>query len=62
MDDFSGLGFVNFFILPHSNSKDFVKSNLRMVEKLPEYNQAVVALYDNQTIWVEDGKLEILAT
>lgn len=61
MEDFSGIGLVNFLILPHSNSKDFVESNLRMVEKLPEYNQAVVVLYDNQAIWVEDTKLEILS-
>ncbi len=58
--DFSGLGLVNFLILPHANSKDFVEANLHMVEKLPEYNQPLIILYDNQAVWVDEGKIEIL--
>ena len=62
MKDNSGLGLVNFLIMPHTNSKDFALGNAKMVSELPEIKtcQSLIFLYDNQAIWVEDNKLEIL--
>ena len=61
MKDFSGLKFVNFLIIPHTNNKDFSKGNIEMVKYLPKFSQPLVFIYDNQAIWVEDDKFEILA-
>ncbi|MEK7184598.1 MAG: Type 1 glutamine amidotransferase-like domain-containing protein, partial [Patescibacteria group bacterium] len=60
MRDFSGLGLVNFLIIPHVNNKDCTKSNLQMIEHLPENLQTLIFINDDQAIWVDDGKLEIL--
>ncbi len=60
VNDFSGVGFVNFLILPHANNKDFVTSNLRMIEKMSECKQVAIALYDNRAIWVDNDKIQIL--
>src|SRR3989339_90949 len=56
MKDNSGLGLVNFLIIPHTNSKDFAKGNSKMVSELPEIEscQSLIFIYDNQAVWVED--------
>ncbi len=59
--DFSGLKLVNFLIMPHTNSKDFTKGNIETVKMLPKYSQPLVFIYDNQAVWVEDGKFEIVS-
>lgn len=63
MKDNSGLGLVNFLIIPHTNSKDFAKGNAKMVTELPEMDthQSLIFIYDNQAVWVEDGKMEIVS-
>ncbi|NTV44709.1 MAG: type 1 glutamine amidotransferase-like domain-containing protein [Candidatus Yonathbacteria bacterium] len=60
MSDWSGLGFVNFSILPHAGTEYFVESNKKMIGHLPEYPQAVVVLFDNQAVWCSDGKFEVI--
>lgn len=63
MTDNSGLGLVNFMIMPHTNNKDFAPSNALMVSELPEIknNQPLIFIYDNQAVWVEDNKFEIVS-
>ncbi len=61
MKDFSGLGLVNFLIIPHTNNKDFTKGNVEMVKFLPKFSQPLIFIYDNQAVWVEDDKFEILS-
>lgn len=63
MKDNSGLSLVNFLIIPHTNSKDFAKGNSKMVSELPEIEscQSLIFIYDNQAVWVEDNKFEILS-
>ncbi|MDD5547804.1 MAG: Type 1 glutamine amidotransferase-like domain-containing protein [Candidatus Pacebacteria bacterium] len=58
--DYSGLGLVNFLIMPHSNNNDFSEGNIKAVSFLPKYSQPVIFLYDNQAIWVVDDKIEII--
>ncbi len=63
MKDNSGLGLVNFLIMPHTNSKDFAQGNSKMVSELPEIEscQSLIFIYDNQAVWVEDNRFEILS-
>lgn len=61
MKDYKGLGLVNFMIIPHCNNKDFVKGNTEMVKYLPKVPQALIFIYDNQVVWVEDDKFEIVS-
>lgn len=60
LPDFNGLGLVNFLIMPHCNSTDFTDNNIKTIKRLPELNTPLIMLYDNQAVWVEDGKMEIL--
>jgi len=59
-EDLSGLGLVNFLTLPHANAEFFIEINKKMIEKLPEHDQALVVLYDYQVVWVNDGSSKIL--
>ncbi len=59
--DFRGLGFVNFFVIPHSNNKDFIKANVEMVKALPEYKIPLIFICDSQTILVEGESIKILS-
>ena len=59
--DFSGLGLVNFLIIPHTNNKDFTQGQVEMVKYLPKFTQPLVFIYDNQALLVEDNKFEILS-
>lgn len=61
MTDFSGLGLVDFLIMPHANNADFAAGNLEAVKLLPKYSQPLIFLYDNQAVWVGENKFEILS-
>jgi peptidase E len=58
--DFSGLKFVNFLIMPHSNNEGFAEGSKTVIENLHKYNEPLLFLYDNQAVWVEDKRIEIL--
>jgi dipeptidase E len=60
IEDFSGLGLVNFSILPHCNSRDFVEGNKKMMEYLPDNKEPQILINDNQAVWVEDDKFQIV--
>jgi peptidase E len=62
MKDNSGLGLVNFLIIPHTNSKDFAKGNAKMVSELPEIksSQPLIFIYDGQAVLVDDGKIKLI--
>lgn len=59
--DFKGIGLVNFLIIPHASRKKFTSSNLNMVAHLPENKLPLIFLNDNQAVWVEDKKIEIIS-
>ena len=58
--NYSGLGLVNFLIMPHAGNDGFVEGNKDMVEKLVKYKQPLLFIYDDQVVWVENRKVEIL--
>ncbi|MFZ2038977.1 MAG: Type 1 glutamine amidotransferase-like domain-containing protein [Minisyncoccia bacterium] len=61
MKDLSGLGLTNFIIMPHSNNADFMEGNVEIIKLLSKYSQPVIFIYDNQAVWVEDDKFEIVS-
>jgi len=60
LENFKGLGLVDFLIMPHSNNKDFKEDFTRYIDHLSEYKDPLIFLYDNQVVWVEDGSMKIL--
>ena len=61
-ENIDSLGFVNFQIIPHFNSGDFVKikeDNIRRV--LKGFKEKVFVLDDNSAIAVVDGKVEVVS-
>lgn len=56
-----GLGLVNFVILPHCNNPDMTENNKNVVEHAHKYSAPLLLLHDNQAVWVENGKLELLS-
>lgn len=59
--DFSGLNFVNFLIVPHCNNPEFVEANKAVIEHSPKFPIPLIFIQDNQVVWVEDNKFEILS-
>lgn len=58
--DSSGLGLVDFIILPHCNNLEFAENNKNVVERANESPAPLLLLQDSQAVWVEDKKIEIL--
>ena len=56
-----GLGLVNFVILPHCDNQDMAENNKNVVEQAHKYSIPLLLLHDNQAVWVEDKKLELLS-
>lgn len=59
--EYSGLGLIDFLIIPHCNNADFVASNKDLVELMPQTNRPLIWIYDNQAIMVEDNNFQILS-
>jgi len=60
MDEFSGLGLVDFFIIPHTNNKDFLKSDIQMIENLRNHLQPLIFIDDSKAVLVDGDKFKIL--
>ncbi len=60
--DFSGLGLVNFVVIPHCNQVEFIQSNLSALSHLPEEKNPLIMLRDSQLVAFEDGRVEILTS
>jgi dipeptidase E len=57
-----GLGFVDFFILPHLNSDNFPKVRMENLEKLAgEISGSFYTIDDNTAIMVKDGAVSIVS-
>ncbi len=59
--NFDGLGLVDFYIIPHCQNADFLESKIKMMEHLPENKNPIFLINDNQAIWVDNKKLEIVS-
>ncbi len=60
--EYSGLGLVDFLIIPHCNNPEFVAGNKDLVELMPKTNRPLVWIYDNQVVVVEDKSFQIINT
>lgn len=61
-EDMKGLGFVDFYFLPHLNSEHFKKlreDNIREVAR--GMRKMVYALDDNSALKITDGKVEVIS-
>lgn len=59
LSDYTGLGLVDFYVVPHYQSREFKDSSEQIVQE----NQAqkkIAIIYDHQAIWVRDEAVEIL--
>lgn len=57
--DYFGLNLVPFLIIPHFNNPDFLPGNYKTIQKT-NYPYPLFFLNDNQAIWVEGEKFEIV--
>ena len=60
LHNYSGLGFVKFLIVPHCNNPEFVEANKAIIGQIPKYLDPLILLNDNQAVWVENDRFEIL--
>ena len=61
-EEMQGLGFVDFYFLPHLHSEWFAKMKKENIEKTCEYvTKTVYALDDNSALKVVDGHIEIIS-
>jgi dipeptidase E len=58
--DYSGLNLVDFLIVPHFNIPEYSPYNQEYV-KNSSFNTPILFLSDNQAVWVEDRKFEIVS-
>jgi len=61
MKDFSGLGLVDFLIIPHVNNVDFLGGNVRIIKQLHKNLQPLIFIDDNKAVLVEDDKIKIIS-
>lgn len=59
--DFSGLGLIDVLILPHANRAKHIEDNQNIIKHVPEQSLPVLLLHDNQALWIEDEKMELLS-
>lgn len=59
--DSKGLDLVNFLILPHCNQEAFAENNKNVVEHAHESSIPLLLLKDDQAVWVEDEKMELVS-
>ncbi len=61
-EELKGLNFVDFYFLPHLNSKWFKKLTRENIEKAVQgINRTIYALDDNSALKIIDGKIEIVS-
>lgn len=60
--ELKGLNFVDFYFLPHLNSKYFKKVRIKNIEKLSEkIKKPIYALDDNSALKIVNNKIEIVS-
>lgn len=59
--DFTGLGFVDFLIMPHADNAEFSEGNKSAISDISKYKTATFFLCDNQALWVDNGKIELVS-
>jgi len=60
ISDFSGLGFVDFLIMPHADNAEFAEGNRNAISDISKYKTATFFLCDNQALWVDGVSIGLL--
>ena len=61
-EELKGLNFVDFYFLPHLNSKHFKKIRKENIEKVvKEISRTIYALDDNSALKIIDNKIEVIS-
>ncbi len=62
IENMKGLGYVDFYFLPHLNSKYFSKLRRKNIEEATKgMKEKIYALDDNSALKVVDGKVEVIS-
>jgi dipeptidase E len=62
LENDKGLGFVNFHIRPHLNSKYFPRLRIKYIQEIAkEIPEPVYAIDDNSAVVVNDDKIEVVS-
>jgi len=63
LEDYRGMGLVNFLIRPHWNNQDKFRSYMKNIvgnfEKFFSISEPIIFLNDNQVVYVEGDKMQI---
>lgn len=59
LTDYTGLGLVDFYVVPHYQSREFKASSEQMVQENQDQKELAV-INDNQVVWVHDEQYEVL--
>jgi len=59
--DHTALEIIDFSIMPHINSTDFVEENKKVVENMPKDLEPLFFITDNQTIWIDNNCIQLLS-
>ena len=57
--DYTGLNFIDFYIMPHSDQEKFLKPVELILEKLEAIGKKVIYLKDDQALWITDKVIRI---
>lgn len=60
--DHKALGIIDFGIMPHINSTDFIEENKKVVEHMPKDLEPLFFITDEQAIWIENDCMKFLST
>lgn len=58
----TGLGLVDFVIVPHCNNPDYAVQSSNIAGHLPDLPEPHMFLHDNQAVVVQDNNLKIIAS
>ncbi len=60
INDFSGLGLLDFLIMPHADNADFSEGNKKVIDDVAKYKTALFYLCDNQAIFIKDKAINFI--
>jgi len=60
ISDFSGLGLIDFLIIPHADNSEFSEGNKKVIDDIAKYKTATFFLCDNQALWVDGDTMQLV--
>jgi dipeptidase E len=59
LDDFSGLGLVDFLIVPHVDSKEHGDAAREIISNFQNGEEIIVGLRDDQALYIQDSYMKV---